>query len=99
MAKTGATSAEWVFFTTTGAAGDPQDHWNEDFAHSYIRLSLLGVNNINADVIECTDALPGGIGDGQAEPPVTGDFNFHGGLTGAVGKKREEHSMKKSRKS
>ncbi|KAJ4292008.1 hypothetical protein N0V90_009907 [Kalmusia sp. IMI 367209] len=34
-----------------------QDHWNEDFAKAYTRLSLLGVNNIN-DLKECTKVLP-----------------------------------------
>lgn len=81
MSVGGATAPEWTLFVNNNtAAGDPQDHWNEDFSAAYIRLSLLGVYNINADLIECTDALPGGIGDGQAEPPNTGDFNFHGGL-------------------
>lgn len=81
MSTSGATEPEWIFFTTNNtAAGDAQDHWNEDFSAAYIRLSLTGVYNINADIIECTDALPGGIGNGQAEPPVTGDFNFHGGF-------------------
>lgn len=36
---------------------DDQDHWNEDYAQAYLRLSLLGVNNINS-LIECTTALP-----------------------------------------
>ncbi|KAL0933746.1 ligninase h2 precursor [Colletotrichum truncatum] len=34
-----------------------QSHWNEDYAREYIRLSLLGVNNINS-LTECTKALP-----------------------------------------
>ncbi|RDW60277.1 peroxidase-6 [Coleophoma crateriformis] len=44
-------SREWNAFV-----GD-QSHWNEDYAHAYIRLSLLGVNNIN-NLTECTAALP-----------------------------------------
>ena len=36
---------------------DDQEHWNEDYAHAYLRLSLLGVNNIN-NLVECTTALP-----------------------------------------
>ncbi|KAI3530793.1 peroxidase [Colletotrichum filicis] len=34
-----------------------QHHWNEDYAREYIRLSLLGVNNIN-QLTECTKVLP-----------------------------------------
>ncbi|TKW51818.1 Ligninase LG5 [Colletotrichum tanaceti] len=34
-----------------------QNHWNEDYAREYIRLSLLGVDNIN-QLVECTKALP-----------------------------------------
>ncbi|KAF9877511.1 ligninase h2 precursor [Colletotrichum karsti] len=34
-----------------------QYHWNEDYAREYIRLSLLGVNNIN-QLTECTKVLP-----------------------------------------
>ncbi|KAF4974700.1 hypothetical protein FZEAL_8429 [Fusarium zealandicum] len=40
-----------------GNGGGPQRHWNEDYARAYIRLSLLGVNNIN-DLTECTKVLP-----------------------------------------
>jgi manganese peroxidase len=32
------------------------------YASEYIRLSLLGVNNIN-DLTECTKALPGAFGN------------------------------------
>ncbi|KAK2012367.1 peroxidase [Colletotrichum eremochloae] len=34
-----------------------QQQWNEDYAREYIRLSLLGVNNIN-QLVECTKVLP-----------------------------------------
>ncbi|GJC95940.1 peroxidase [Colletotrichum higginsianum] len=37
-----------------------QDHWNEDYAREYIRLSLLGVDNIN-QLVECTKVLPPAI--------------------------------------
>jgi hypothetical protein len=36
---------------------DSQGHWNQDYASAYIRLSLLGVNNIN-ELKECTGTLP-----------------------------------------
>lgn len=42
----------------TGKSG--QDEWNEDYAREYIRLSLLGVNNINK-LTECTKVLPAHI--------------------------------------
>ncbi|KAI1262076.1 peroxidase [Xylariaceae sp. FL1019] len=45
------THTEWVKFPTD------QEDWNEDFAREYIRLSLLGVNNIN-NLTECTNVLP-----------------------------------------
>ncbi|KAI0148540.1 ligninase H2 [Xylariaceae sp. FL1272] len=48
------THAEWVKFTVD------QEDWNEDFAREYIRLSLLGVNNIN-NLTECTKVLPPAI--------------------------------------
>ena len=37
-----------------------QEHWNDDYAHAYLRLSLLGVNNINK-LTECTSALPAAV--------------------------------------
>jgi hypothetical protein len=48
------TSDEWKLFI-----GD-QHHWNEDYARAYVRLSLLGVNNING-LTECSKALPNAI--------------------------------------
>ncbi|TGJ80457.1 hypothetical protein E0Z10_g8302 [Xylaria hypoxylon] len=53
LAKYSVTAKEWVSFL--GTAG--QGHWNTDYASAYIRLSLLGVNNIN-QLTECTKALP-----------------------------------------
>lgn len=95
LAANTAVSTEWILFVDNNtAAGDPQDHWNEDFSTAYIRLSLAGVNNINTGIYECTDALPGGIGDGQAEPENGGDFNFHGGLQ-PPSKKRKHRKVKK----
>ncbi|KAL2070244.1 hypothetical protein VTL71DRAFT_13270 [Oculimacula yallundae] len=44
-------ASEWSQF----AAG--QKHWNEDYAREYVRLSLLGVSNING-LVECTHVLP-----------------------------------------
>ncbi|KAK1982085.1 peroxidase [Colletotrichum cereale] len=46
-------SAEFQAFAGQGG----QSHWNGDYAREYIRLSLLGVYNIN-DLTECTKALP-----------------------------------------
>ncbi|KAH0141164.1 heme peroxidase, partial [Aureobasidium melanogenum] len=44
-------SDEWHKFI-----GD-QSHWNGDYASAYVRLSMLGVNNIN-NLTECTKVLP-----------------------------------------
>ena len=42
---------EWLKFVTN------QSDWNEDFAREYVRMSLLGVDNIN-NLTECTKVLP-----------------------------------------
>ncbi|KAF2429715.1 peroxidase [Tothia fuscella] len=52
---------EWREFAGPGG----QEHWNEDYAKEYVRLSLLGVNNINS-LQECTKVLP----------PTSGGFDF-----------------------
>ncbi|PVI06106.1 class II peroxidase [Periconia macrospinosa] len=39
------------------AGRQSQERWNEDYARAYLRLSLLGVDNINS-LTECTQALP-----------------------------------------
>jgi len=76
-----AVREEWLLFVENNtAAGDTQDHWNEDFSVAFIRLGLLSVMNINADMIECTDALPQGTGNEAPEANTGSDFNFHGGL-------------------
>ncbi|KAK6077933.1 ligninase h2 precursor [Seiridium cupressi] len=56
ISKHPKTQQEWQEFA--GAGG--QEHWNEDYAREYIRLSLLGVNNIN-NLTECTKVLPSAI--------------------------------------
>ncbi|KAI1342182.1 ligninase H2 [Xylariaceae sp. FL0016] len=53
LAKDSVTADEWSTFL--GDAG--QDHWNMDYSYAYIRMSLMGVNNIN-NLTECTRALP-----------------------------------------
>ncbi|KAF2727021.1 heme peroxidase [Polyplosphaeria fusca] len=53
LSQDSRTVGEWNEFS--GSNG--QDHWNEDYAKAYTRLSLLGVNNIN-DLKECTKVLP-----------------------------------------
>ena len=53
LSKDPRTKGEWESFSGPGG----QSHWNEDYAYSYIRLSLLGVNNINS-LTECTKVLP-----------------------------------------
>ncbi|KAI8627123.1 ligninase H2 [Xylariaceae sp. FL1651] len=56
-----STKPEWVKFTTD------RDDWNEDYSREYIRLSLLGVNNIN-NLTECTKVLPAAITDPNFKP-------------------------------
>ncbi|KAF2199859.1 heme peroxidase [Delitschia confertaspora ATCC 74209] len=54
LAKDPRVKLEWDQF----AGPNGQNHWNEDYAQAYTRLSLLGVNNING-MTECTKVLPG----------------------------------------
>jgi hypothetical protein len=54
LANDPRTSAEWAKFSQ---GKDGQTDWNEDYAYSYVRLSLLGVGNVN-DLVECTQVLP-----------------------------------------
>ncbi|KAH6689909.1 ligninase H2 [Plectosphaerella plurivora] len=56
LSKAPETSKEWNEFAGSGG----QKHWNEDYAREYIRLSLLGVNNINT-LTECTKVLPAAV--------------------------------------
>ncbi|KAI6351567.1 hypothetical protein MCOR25_009862 [Pyricularia grisea] len=44
-------------FSLFAAKDNGQSHWNFDYAREYIRLSLLGVYNIN-NLTECTKSLP-----------------------------------------
>ncbi|KAH9883174.1 hypothetical protein J1614_000030 [Plenodomus biglobosus] len=54
LSKDSRTKAEWAEFSDRNLG---QNHWNEDYAKAYTRLSLLGVNNIN-DLKECTKVMP-----------------------------------------
>ncbi|KAF3033748.1 hypothetical protein E8E12_003304 [Didymella heteroderae] len=54
LSKDPRSAEEWKEFSNPSSG---QDHWNEDYAKAYTRLSLLGVNNIN-DLKECTKVLP-----------------------------------------
>ncbi|KAJ3463969.1 hypothetical protein MRS44_008755 [Fusarium solani] len=48
-------------FEAFAGGNGAQRAWNVDYARAYVRLSLLGVNNIN-DLTECTKVLPQPIG-------------------------------------
>ena len=52
LATSAKTKARWTQF-----ADGSQTLWNNAYAMAYVRLSLLGVNNIN-NLTECTAALP-----------------------------------------
>lgn len=54
LSKDPRTVGEWREFS---APASGQNHWNEDYAKAYTRLSLLGVGNIN-ELKECTKVLP-----------------------------------------
>ncbi|KAH6616336.1 heme peroxidase, partial [Boeremia exigua] len=54
LAKDPRTAGEWERFSM---GSDAQHHWNEDYAYSYIRVSMLGVGNVNK-LVECTKVLP-----------------------------------------
>ncbi|KKA28039.1 hypothetical protein TD95_001557 [Thielaviopsis punctulata] len=53
LANYAETRGEFEEFAGQGG----QEAWNNDYAREFIRLSLLGVNNINT-MTECTKALP-----------------------------------------
>ncbi|KAH7323218.1 ligninase H2 precursor [Stachybotrys elegans] len=57
------TSGTWNAFMSPNG----QRPWNGAYARAYVRLSLLGVNNIN-DLTECTKVLPPPITDGFPIP-------------------------------
>jgi len=54
LSTNGRTVEEWNKFATVPNA---QQLWNDEYAKEYVRLSLLGVNNIN-DMTECSKVLP-----------------------------------------
>jgi hypothetical protein len=45
------TAVEWYKFATD------QEDWNQDYAREYVRMSLLGVDNIN-NLTDCSKVLP-----------------------------------------
>ncbi|KAH7103589.1 peroxidase [Auriculariales sp. MPI-PUGE-AT-0066] len=53
LSKDPRTGPEMAEFAGPGG----QEHWNEDYAREYVRVSLLGVYNIN-NLTECTKVLP-----------------------------------------
>jgi hypothetical protein len=44
----------WKIFSQPGPG---QSRWNDDYAKEYVRMSMLGVQNINY-LVECTSELP-----------------------------------------
>lgn len=57
LANFSQSNPEWTEFAANNA--DAQEDWNEDYSQAYVRLSLLGQNNINkmADVSEHNFAI------------------------------------------
>jgi len=64
LLQTDETRVEWLLFVGN------QEHWNEDFAAAFLRLTLAGVNNINDGLFECTDALPANVGPDEIEAEI-----------------------------
>ncbi|KAI9147988.1 Versatile peroxidase [Paramyrothecium foliicola] len=58
LAKHPETKEVFEYFAQPGSHA--QKDWNEDYAREYVRLSMLGVNNIN-DLKDCTKVLPRAI--------------------------------------
>ena len=65
LAKHPAMASEWQKFVSD------QHRWNEDYAHAYLRLSLLNVKNIN-ELKECTLTLPAPKKTAPKNTAVTG---------------------------
>jgi hypothetical protein len=63
LSQNPATASAWQHFASASTA---QEDWDEDFARAYVRLSLLGVNNIN-QLTDCTKVLPSEIGGGDGD--------------------------------
>jgi hypothetical protein len=63
LSQNPATSATWQHFASASTA---QADWDKDFARAYLRLSLLGVKNIN-ELTDCTKVLPSQIGGGDGD--------------------------------
>ncbi|TQW00798.1 hypothetical protein V2A60_001839 [Cordyceps javanica] len=56
-----------AYFGVYGHEPTGQTLWNEDYARAYVRLSLLGVRNIN-NLTECTHVLPAYTGPSFTNP-------------------------------
>ena len=57
LSESAVTAAKWNAFAT-----GTQNAWNEAYSTAYVRLSMLGVDNIN-ELTECTGTLPMAIQD------------------------------------
>jgi hypothetical protein len=74
LSKDARSAGEWKEFSDPAGG---QEHWNEDYAKAYTRLSLLGVNNIN-ELKECTKVLPPRRSSYVAEDQVVLDLWLKG---------------------
>ncbi|KAI7914861.1 ligninase H2 [Pyricularia oryzae] len=73
-------------FSLFAAKDNGQSHWNFDYAREYIRLSLLGVNNINT-LTECTKSLPPRIRAFSAPDEDLVSKWLQGGIAGETARK------------
>ncbi|KAJ4983516.1 peroxidase [Stagonosporopsis vannaccii] len=74
LSKDPRSAGEWKDFSSPS---NGQQHWNEDYAKAYTRLSLLGVGNIN-ELKECTKVLPPHRASYVAEDQVVLDMWLQG---------------------
>ncbi|UNI21317.1 Manganese peroxidase [Purpureocillium takamizusanense] len=79
LSKDERTKGAWTAFS--GPTG--QAPWNSAYARAYIRLSLLGVSNIN-NLTECTKALPLPVTSFTSPDKEKLDEFANGGLASAV---------------
>jgi hypothetical protein len=63
LSQNPATAPAWQHFASSSTG---QADWDKDFAKAYVRLSMLGVNNIN-ELTDCTKVLPSQIGGGDGD--------------------------------
>jgi hypothetical protein len=78
LAADSRTSGSFEFFGTNAAG---QAAWNDAFARAYIRLSILGVSNVDS-LVECTEVLPNAVNSFVVPAPA--DLAPSGSITSSA---------------